>query len=63
MGKLVPLFLLSDGKGRFVREKFEYKNFYKLFKQYNKYLPHGYLILLYAFHIIIIYHITKLSIV
>ena len=32
MGKLVPLFLLSDGMGQFVREKLEYFNIYKLFK-------------------------------
>ena len=32
MGKLVPLFLLSDGMGQFVREKLEYINIYKLFK-------------------------------
>ena len=30
MGQLVPLFLLSDGMGQFVREKLEYINIYKL---------------------------------
>ena len=32
MEKLVPLFLLSDEMGQFVREKLEYINIYMLFK-------------------------------
>ena len=32
MGKLVPLFLLSDGMGQFVWEKLEHINVYKFFK-------------------------------
>ena len=36
MGKLVALFLLSDGMDQVLEEKLEYINIYKIFKYYYK---------------------------